>query len=62
MPESTSEVTNAVASRTFGDLLARVRLNGERVTITRFGKPAAVLISVDDARQLEPRQVRERGP
>ncbi len=29
---------------------------GERVTITRHGKPAAVLVSVDDAARLPPEE------
>jgi antitoxin (DNA-binding transcriptional repressor) of toxin-antitoxin stability system len=36
------------AVRGFGDLIARVRLNGERFTITRFGHPVAVLAPVPD--------------
>lgn len=57
-----SEVTSQDAQRGFSDLIARVRLNGERIAITRFGKPAAVLVTVDDAKQLAPRPAQERRP
>jgi prevent-host-death family protein len=50
------EVSSREAARGFSDLLARVRLNGERFAITRFGKPVAALVSVEDARQLEQRR------
>ena len=46
------EVTSHDAPREFSDLIARVRLSGERVLVTRFGKPAAMIISVSDAVQL----------
>jgi prevent-host-death family protein len=35
--------------------------NGERTTITRHGKPAAVLVSVEDAKRLDPEQKRNFG-
>jgi prevent-host-death family protein len=43
------EVSSRDAPREFSDLITRVRLNGERVLVTRFGKPAAWIIPVSDA-------------
>jgi prevent-host-death family protein len=55
------EVASQNAPRGFSDLIARVRLNGERVLVTRFGKPAAMIVPVTDAPQLEPRPPPGRG-
>jgi len=46
------EVTSEAGRREFADLIARVRLNGERVMVTRFGRPAAMIVPVSDGAQL----------
>ena len=38
---------------TLSDILSRVRHTGERVIITRSGKPVAALVPVDELRALE---------
>ncbi len=47
MSEET-KVPQRDAVRGFGDLIARVRLNREQFTITRFGRPVALLTPVPD--------------
>jgi prevent-host-death family protein len=39
-----------------GEAVSRARWRGERTTISVRGKPAAVLVSVEDAAQLEERR------
>jgi prevent-host-death family protein len=46
-------MTAKEARRCFADLLARASYGKERVTLTRNGKPVAVLVSVEDAEALE---------
>lgn len=41
------------ARDTLGDLVAKVRHTGERVTLSKNGKQVAVLISTDDLKALE---------
>lgn len=48
-----STVSAKEARRTFADLLARAAYGKERITLTRNGKPIAVLVSVEDAAALE---------
>ncbi|MCK6481451.1 MAG: type II toxin-antitoxin system Phd/YefM family antitoxin [Planctomycetaceae bacterium] len=48
-----STVTAKEARRTFTDILARAAYGKERVTVTRNGKPVAVLVPVEDAEALE---------
>ncbi len=51
--ETTPNLSASEARASFNDLVNRVSYGGERVTITRQGKPAAVLVSVEDAALLE---------
>lgn len=47
--EQVGETIGLKAARAcLGDLVARVQHAGERITITRSGKPAAMLIPMDD--------------
>ena len=46
-------ITAKEARRSFADLLARAAYGNERITLTRNGKPIAVLVSVQDAAALE---------
>lgn len=48
-----STITAKEARRTFTDLLARAAYGKERVTVTRNGRPMAVLVPVEDAEALE---------
>ena len=48
-----STITAKEARRTFADLLARAAYGKERITVTRNGKPLAVLVPVEDAEALE---------
>jgi len=54
-PESikTISVQVADAKRHFSDYLAKSALGDSRVIITRRGRPAAALVSIDDLRELE---------
>jgi prevent-host-death family protein len=47
VPESSVSVTDA--REQLADLVNRVAYTGERVTLTRHGRPMAVLVSVADA-------------
>ena len=47
------KVSVAEAKREFSEIVSRVSLRGERFIIERRGKPMAVLVSVDDMRELE---------
>lgn len=42
------------ARRSFGDLVNRVGFGGERIVITRHGKPIAALVSMKDFDTLAP--------
>lgn len=46
-------ISASEARAAFNDVLSRVSHGHERVTITRNGKPAAVLVSVEDLELLE---------
>ncbi len=46
--------------RKAGDLLARIRYQGERFIIERRGKPIAVLLSIEEFRQIEALAARQR--
>jgi prevent-host-death family protein len=48
-----STMTAKEARRSFADLLARAAYGKERITVTRNGKPIAVLVSVEDAQALD---------
>lgn len=48
-----SSISASDARASFNDVLSRVGYGRERVTITRNGKPAAVLVSVEDLALLE---------
>ena len=48
-----STITAREARRTFADVLARAAYGKERITVTRNGKPVAVLVPVEDAEALE---------
>jgi antitoxin YefM len=52
MPASTP-VPISEAKTHLSDLARRVRLQHERITLTRNGQPEAVLVSVDDLEGLE---------
>lgn len=47
--------------RKAGDLLARIRYQGERFIIARRGQPIAVLLSIEEFRQLEKLAARQRA-
>ena len=47
-----TNIALAKARKQLGDLVIDVSYEGDRVTITRNGKPQAVLVSVEDARIL----------
>ncbi|WP_216325290.1 type II toxin-antitoxin system Phd/YefM family antitoxin [Deinococcus aestuarii] len=51
--ETTPALSASEARSNFNDLVNRVQYGGERVTVTRQGKPAAVMISVADLELLE---------
>jgi len=48
-----STITAKEARRTFSDVLARAAYGKERVTVTRNGKPFAVVVPVEDAAALD---------
>jgi prevent-host-death family protein len=48
-----STVTAKEARRTFSDILGRASHGGERITVTRNGKPVAVVVPVEDLAALE---------
>lgn len=50
---STDTISASEARASFNDILSRVGYGQERLTITRNGKPAAVLVSVADLELLE---------
>ena len=50
---SPKEVSVAEAKKHFSDLLGRVAYRGERITISKRGKPIAILVPVSDSPQEE---------
>lgn len=48
-----AQVPSDVARASFGDLITRAGFLGERILITRHGKPVVALVSVQDAERLE---------
>ena len=53
-PESQRiEVASADGKDRFGELLGRAAFGGERIVITRFGKPVAAFIGLRDLETLE---------
>jgi prevent-host-death family protein len=46
---TTKEVSVAEAKKHLSDLLGRVAYRGERITISKRGKPMAVLVPTDEA-------------
>ncbi|MEZ3180441.1 type II toxin-antitoxin system Phd/YefM family antitoxin [Streptomyces pimonensis] len=56
----TYEIPVTQARAELADLINRVVYGGERVVVTRHGKPLVALVSADDLRRLEElREVRE---
>jgi len=53
MESVTSEVTTRELRGQLSDVLGRTRYAGERIGVTRNGKIAAVLVSVEDLKALE---------
>lgn len=49
----TAVVTSEEVRLTLGELINRVRYRGERVRVTRRGKPVMALVSVEDLEFLE---------
>jgi prevent-host-death family protein len=47
---TTKEVSVAEAKKHFSDLLGRVAYRGERITISKRGKPTAVLVPATEVR------------
>jgi prevent-host-death family protein len=47
---TTKEVSVAEAKKHFSDLLGRVAYRGERITISKRGKPMAVLVTATEVR------------
>ncbi len=54
-------VTASFAKDQFGSLLERTRSSGERIVIEKHGKPAAVLVGIEDLARLEQLDARERA-
>ena len=50
---SIKEVSVAEAKKHLSDLLGRVAYRGERITISKRGKPIAILVPVSDSTQEE---------
>ena len=48
-----NEYNVSEARSALSDLVNRIYFNSDRITLTRYGKPAAVLVPVDDAELLE---------
>ncbi|WP_040525436.1 type II toxin-antitoxin system Phd/YefM family antitoxin [Gordonia effusa] len=53
MSTAHTEIAVADLRATLGDTIARTAYTGERVIITRHGKPAAALVSADDLAYFE---------
>lgn len=53
MSITTSEVTTRELRESLSDVIGRARFGNERIGVTRNGKLAAVIISVEDAEALE---------
>lgn len=53
MSITTSEVTTRELRESLSDVISRARFGNERIGVTRNGKLAAVIISVEDAEALE---------
>ena len=54
-------LTARVAGRGFSRIVSRAEFLGERVLITRNGRPAAALVSVDDLHELQGRASEPAG-
>ncbi|MBC7226027.1 MAG: type II toxin-antitoxin system Phd/YefM family antitoxin [Thermoflexales bacterium] len=54
-------ISAAEFHRKAGDLLARIRYRGERFIIERRGQPIAVLLSIEEFRQLEAIAARQQA-
>ena len=48
-----STISTAGLREALSDILGRVRHKGERVVVTRSGKPVAVIIPIDELKALE---------
>ena len=59
--EQAGPVTAARARALLPELLSKVAFGGERVVISRNGKPTAVLVSIDDLRLLQAAEDEEDG-
>jgi prevent-host-death family protein len=63
-----AQVDTATARRQLADLVSRVRYAKERITLTRYGKPFAALVPIEDLVALRSRKsrrsprVRVKGP
>jgi prevent-host-death family protein len=56
---TTKEVSVAEAKKHFSDLLARVAYRGERITISKRGKPMAVLVpTAEVSKQMGMKQIK----
>lgn len=51
-PLKTSEANATEVAKVFGDFLGRAGFGGERIVITRNGKPIAALIGLPDFERL----------
>ena len=47
------EIASAESKDRFGELLGRAAYGGERIVITRFGKPIAAFVGLRDLETLE---------
>ncbi|MCX7854612.1 MAG: type II toxin-antitoxin system Phd/YefM family antitoxin [Anaerolineae bacterium] len=54
-------ISAAEFHRKAGDLLARIRYRGERFIIERRGQPIAVLLGIEEFRQLEAMAARQQA-
>lgn len=54
-------ITNATRNGALGDAVARARWRGERTVLLVHGKPAAVVVSLEDAAKLPPRKDARSG-
>ena len=51
--DPTREVTSAEAREHLGDVINRAAYGGERIVLTRRGKPIAAVVSIEDADWLD---------
>lgn len=58
--EIRGEYASHEAQRWLGDILSRVRYRRDRVLVTQYGAPAAVLINPEELKELEARAAKHR--